>query len=93
VDWRNRGRLIAAQLQGDCLQYPEYSTLRHFRLRGMDVTLAYSDIAWTQGPKASQLRGFTLTLDTMPDKDAKMPMAEVAAGDAPPTRCYPGPKG
>jgi hypothetical protein len=93
VDWRNRGRMLAAQLQGDCLQYPEYGTLRHFHLRGMDVTLAYTDVVWTQGSKAPQLQKFTLTLDAVPDKDAKTPMAEAAAGASPPKECYPGPKG
>lgn len=92
VDWHNRGRMIGAQLQGECLQYPEYGTLRHFRLRGMDVSLAYTDIVWTQGPKAPQLQKFTLTLDATPDKDAKEPLAEAAAGPLPPTQCYPGPK-
>jgi hypothetical protein len=89
VDWHNRGRMTAAQLQGDCLQYPEYSTLRHFRLRGMDVTLSYTDIVWAQGPKGPQLQKFTLTLDAVPDKDAKTPMAEAATGPTPPKGCYP----
>ena len=92
VDWRNRGRMIAAQLQGDCLQYPEYSTQRHFRLRGMDLTLTYTGMAWAQGPKGSQLQEFTLTVDAAPDKDAKTPLAEAAAGPSPPRDCYPGPK-
>lgn len=92
VDWRNRGRMFAAQLQGDCLQYPEYSAQRHFRLRGMDLILAYSDIAWTQGPKGPALQKFTLSLDAVPDKDAKTPMAEPAAGDRPSQICYPGSK-
>ena len=92
VDWHNRGRMTAAQLQGDCLQYPEYSTLRHFRLRGMDLTLAYTDIAWA-GEKTAQLQKFTFTLDAVPDKDAKTPMAVAADGPEPPKDCYPGPKG
>ncbi len=92
VDWHNRGRLIAAQLQGECLQYPEYSTLRHFRLRGMDVSLAYTAIQWTQGVKGPILWQFTLTLDATPDKDAKTPQAEAAEGSAPPNACYLGPK-
>jgi hypothetical protein len=93
VDWRNRGRMTAVQLQGDCLQYPEYSTQRHFRLRGMDLTLSYTDVAWVQGSKTPQLQKFTFTLDAAPDKDAKTPLAEVAEGPSPPRECYPGPKG
>ena len=85
VDWWNRGRLLAKQLQGDCLQYQEYSTLRHFKLRGMDLTLGYSDISWQGG----KLEKFTLSLDVTPDADAKSPMAEPAEGDRPPKACYP----
>ena len=88
ADWYNRGRLLAKQLQGDCLDYPEYSTLRHFKLRGMDLTIGYSDIVW-QGTK---LEKFTLHLDVTPDPDAKSPVAEPAAGERPPRSCYPGPK-
>lgn len=86
TDWWNRGRLLANQLQGECLQYPEYSTLRHFKLRGLDLTLGYSDIAWQGG----KLEKFTLHLDVTPDADAKSPMAEPAFGPNPPETCYPG---
>lgn len=88
-DWWNRGRLIAAQLQGECLQYPEYSTLRHFHLRGMAVTLSYQDMAWD---KAGKLAGFKLLFDAVPDPDAISSQA-VAPGDPePPDACYPGPR-
>ena len=86
TDWYNRGRLLAKQLQGECLQYPEYSTLRHFKLRGMDLTMGYSDIVW----QGSKLEKFILHLDVTPDADAKNPLAEPAYGSSPPKRCYPG---
>jgi len=85
TDWFNRGRLMDYQLQGECLKYPEYSTLRHFKLRGMDLTLGYSDIVWQGG----KLTKFTLHLDVTPDADAKSPMAEPAEGPKPPRGCYP----
>ena len=88
TDGWNRGRLLARQLQGECLQYPEYSTLRHFKLRGLHLTLAYSDVVWQGG----KLDRFTMTLIVMPDADAKNPLAEPAVGDKPPRDCYPGPK-
>jgi hypothetical protein len=90
TDWWNRGRLLANQLQVPCTDYPEYSTLRHFRLRGMDLSLSYTDIGWIQGPKGLLLQKFTLTLDAAPDKDAKTPWAEKAEGSSPPHACYPG---
>jgi hypothetical protein len=48
ADWWNRGRMRAAQLRGECLKYPEYSTLRHFKLRGMLLTLQFTDIEWSR---------------------------------------------
>ncbi|HEY4127423.1 MAG TPA: hypothetical protein VGN70_05215 [Gammaproteobacteria bacterium] len=89
ADWWNRGRLLAKQLQAPCTDYPEYSALRHFRLRSMDLSLSYTDVSWIQGPKGPRLQKFTLNLDAAPDKDAKSPMAEKADGSSPPKSCYP----
>ncbi len=88
-DWWNRGRLVAAQLQGDCLEFPEYSTVRHFHLRGMVVTLEYRDISWD---KAGALVGFTLVFDVAPDPEAKNLTVSPPEGPTPPSACYPGPK-
>ena len=87
-DWWNRGRVLASQFQAPCLDYPEYSTLRHFKLRGMDLTLSFTDVAWGAG-KEPALQKFTLTVDAAPDLDAKSPMAEKADGSRPPKACYP----
>src|SRR5260221_4153629 len=37
--WYSRGRMLADELSGACAKYPEYGRLRHFRLRGMLLTL------------------------------------------------------
>ena len=88
-DWWNRGRLVAAQLQGECLQFPEYSTERHFHLRGMVVTLEYKDISWD---KSGGLISFTLVFDAALDPDAKNLTVSAPEGPSPPSGCYPGPK-
>ena len=90
-DWWNRGRILARQLQGECLDYPEYSTARHFRLRGMAFTLSIQDIVWSPaaGDKEPTLAKFTLVVDAAPDADAKSPVAELADGPMPPKSCYP----
>lgn len=44
TDWWNRGRMRSAQFRGECLKYPEYSTARHFKLRGMLLTLRFTDV-------------------------------------------------
>lgn len=89
-DWWNRGRMFAAQLQGDCQQFPEYSATRHFRLRGMALTLAFSGLEWTVDGKS--LARFKLTLDAAPDPDATSPQALAPDAPEPPEACYPGPK-
>lgn len=91
-DWWNRGHVSSAQFRGECLSYPEYSTSRHFRMRGLDVTLTFTDIQWSNGqdPKNQSLASFTLAIDALSDKDARSPVAEPAAGPTPPKSCYPG---
>jgi hypothetical protein len=92
TDWWNRGRMRAAQLRGECLKYPEYSTDRRFKLRGMLLTLCFTDMKW--GPREDQqteplLAGFTFILKVIPDESAQSSRAEVVAGPKPPTACYP----
>ena len=92
TDWWNRGRMRAAQLRGECLKFPEYSTDRRFKLRGMLLTLRFTDMQW--GPPKDQqkspvLSGFTLILKVVPDESAHSSRAEVVTGPKPPTACYP----
>jgi hypothetical protein len=87
-DGWNRGRVLAQQFHAPCVSYPEYSTLRHFKLRGFDLTLAFTDVAWS-GPRIGK---FTLHVEVAPDPDAKSDVAATASGDRPPRACYPGPK-
>lgn len=92
TDWWNRGRMLSYQLRGECLAYPEYSTLRHFKLRGMLVTLQFTNIEWSTAKDQqgnSLLQRFTFTLDVVPDKTAQSSAAEPAAGAKPPRSCYP----
>ena len=90
-DWWNRGRILARQLRGDCRNYPEYSTARHFRLRGMAFTLSIKDIVWDPGAggKEPALAKFILRVEAVMDPDATSPVAEAADGPAPPKACYP----
>jgi hypothetical protein len=91
TDWWNRGRLRSAQLRGECLRYPEYSTDRHFKLRGMMITLRFSDIEWTatKDQQNNPLESFKFTLDVVPDAEARSPEAEPPPGQEPPRSCYP----
>lgn len=92
-DWWNRGRMLANQLRGKCLKYPEYSTDRQFKLRGLLLTIRFSGMEW--GP-AKDVQGnpmltkFTVTFSIVPDKSARTPRAALPPGPKPPEACYPG---
>lgn len=92
TDWWNRGRMRAAQLRGECLKYPEFSTDRRFKLRGMLLTLRFADVKW--GTRKDQqgepmLAGFTFLVKVAPDESAQSFRAELPAGSKPPSACYP----
>jgi hypothetical protein len=92
TDWWNRGRMHSAQLRGECLAYPEYSTDRHFNLRGMLITLRFTDMEWSapnSERRSPALRKFTFVLDVTPDKAAHSPSAVLPPGPVPPRSCYP----
>ena len=92
TDWWNRGRMLSYQLRGECLSYPEYSVLRHFKLRGMLITSRFTDIEWSASKDQQNnplLGKFTFTLDVVPDKKAHSETAELPRGRKPPRSCYP----
>jgi len=92
TDWWNRGRMRAAQLREECLKYPEYSNTRHFKLRGMVLTLSFTDVKWgIARDKQNNLPigSFTFTADAAPDAAAQNSRAEQLHGPKPPTFCYP----
>jgi hypothetical protein len=90
--WWNRGRMRDDQLRGKCLAYPEYSTLRHFRVRGMLITFRFSKIEWATARGDDNNPGidkFTFSLDVVPDEAAHGSVAEVPKGPRPSESCYP----
>lgn len=92
TDWWNRGRIRSAQLRGECLRYPQYSTDRRFKLRRMLITLRLTNIQWS-ARKDQQgnplLAGFTLDLKAAPDESAHSSRSELVGDPKPPTSCYP----
>lgn len=48
ADWDNRGRFMSDQLLPGCATYPDYGQQRTFRLRGMVITIALSDITFVK---------------------------------------------
>jgi hypothetical protein len=90
--WWNRGRMRSVQLRGDCLRYPEYSTDRHFRLRGMLVNLRFTNAQWSTAIAKEGnplLSGFTFIFSAFPEKSNRAARAEEVASPEPPKSCYP----
>jgi hypothetical protein len=95
-DWQSRGRFLASELEGACDKYPEYGAVRHFRLRGMQLTLEISDfklvskeIAKSQsGDPIPRFQSFRLHIKATPDTSAASEIAERPA--APESPCAYG---
>ncbi len=72
--WFSRGRLDNFHdLTGACAEYPEYGALRHFRLRGFELTLSFGDV---EVDKAGNPTYFTLTVSLRRDARITSPRAE-----------------
>jgi hypothetical protein len=72
--WFSRGQIHHfSELTGSCTKYPEYGALRHFRLRGFELTLSFENI---EVDKKGNPTYFTLTLSLRRDAKITSPQAE-----------------
>ncbi len=63
--WFSRGQIHDFHdLTGSCAKYPEYGALRHFRLRGFELTLTFGDV---EVDKRGNPTYFTLTVSLRRD--------------------------
>lgn len=84
TDWDNRGRFNVPELEGSCADYPEYGHIRHFLLRGMEITLSIEDMAFkTESLRYANLPGtvtrlasFRFTVKVVPDPDAHLSITQ-----------------
>jgi hypothetical protein len=79
-DWESRARFLNQELVGKCANYPEYGSVRHFRLRGMEITLSVRNPKFeeTIGMKRGrpQLKSFDFDIGVKPDRRATRSIAE-----------------
>ena len=64
--WHSRGHFSHRMLIGDCGAYPEFGRLRHFRLRGFELTFEVTDVIM-DGVKVSY---FDLNIKLRNDRSA-----------------------
>ena len=87
----SRGRIGFKDIIGTCGVYPEYGLLRHFRLRGFELTLDFSDVTLSSGKRAVSSQPFptvaytVMKLSLRRDSTAKTAKSE-PPGFLPPTR-------
>jgi hypothetical protein len=72
--WFSRGQIHNFhELTGSCAKYPEYGALRHFRLRGFELTLDFGDV---ELDKAGSPTYFTFTVSLRRDPGITSSRAE-----------------
>lgn len=62
AQWDTRSRFLINQLIGECGTYPEYGRVRHFRFRGMKITLKISNLNFEEEKGAASNKFFLLKL-------------------------------
>jgi hypothetical protein len=82
-DWESRGRFLVEELVGKCRSYPEYGATRHFRLRGMKITLSLREIRLSgmsttksDGGSRPKLVSFRFNVSAQIDRTATSEIAE-----------------
>lgn len=92
-DWQSRGRFLAEEIEGKCADYPEFGRVRHFRLRGIKITLTISDVVFrAHSEKAlarkegSLLKSFRFDVKVEVDSKATSAISEPIPYQYPPRR-------
>lgn len=89
--WESRGRFISESLYGQCADYPEYGRVRHFRLRGMKLTVELSRITFERAHRPGDLeesellKSFRLEVAIERDPSALSTIAEDVPFAEPPS--------
>jgi hypothetical protein len=79
-DWESRARFFAYELTGKCGDYPDFGLIRHFRLRGMQLTLSLSNVVIVSG----HLRSLDLAVRAAVDHSAVSAIAQPSPHRPPP---------
>jgi hypothetical protein len=77
---RSRAHFLARQLQGKCGEYPEWGAVRHFHLRGMQLTVELSGMRFSPPEKGADadeeiLERARIRVRVEPEPSASSPVA------------------
>lgn len=76
--WMSRGQMYGAQITTACANYPEYGRVRHFRLRGMLLTLRFEAPMFREPAAFPMLKSYTLQVRVERDESATSDIAQVS---------------
>lgn len=79
----SRGEFYFYELQGSCLEYPEWGRKRSFRLRGMRLQMELFDIQFAKEPPPGRLGSFGFRIVVTPDPSALSAISEPPAFQIP----------
>lgn len=85
--WQNRGRFLAIHLLPGCSEYPEWGAIRHFKLRNMELTLAFSNIIFKPNPndhEAPLAKSYKFQVMAKPVLNSSSEIAERTKSPEPP---------
>lgn len=94
-DWESRARFLVPELVGTCASYAEYGRIRNFRLRGMRLQLALTQVRFdshlpSTAPPLGELASFRLSVTVQKDASATSEIAEPAVVKGLPAICGDG---
>jgi hypothetical protein len=75
----SRGEFYFYELQGSCLEYPEWGRKRSFRFRGMRLELELTNIQFSAEPPPGRLASFGFRVEVTPDPAALSAISEPPA--------------
>lgn len=75
-DWDSRARFITPELVAPCDRIPDFGRVRSFRLRGMMIRLALSNITFTEERGTLRMATFDFDVGVEPDAAAVGTIAE-----------------
>ena len=75
-DWQSRARFFASEVADPCAQIPDLGRIRAFRLRGMKITLAMSNVSFSGQGKDLHLKSFDFRIAADVDPTARTNITE-----------------
>ncbi len=90
TDWLNRGRFLTEHLRKGCETNPDWGKQRDFRLRGMDIEIAISNVRYEKLPgKDNIVQSYSVDVTVKRDSTAKTSLSATPATPAPPWFYHP----